>query len=168
MGAGPPCQGVSGLNVDRRGALKDHRSNFFPHVARIYDLARRRFPWAQVHRLMDSVVASMDTADREVMSQSVNSAPILIDACRVTGCRRPRLYWPSWELEESAGASISSVSGEGWKRVTEVTLENAYDVEQCLEPGWRKCSQEPFPTFTTSRPRHARPSTRRHSVVQCK
>lgn len=26
VGAGPPCQGVSGLNSERRGALKDHRS----------------------------------------------------------------------------------------------------------------------------------------------
>lgn len=26
LGAGPPCQGVSGLNADRKGALKDHRS----------------------------------------------------------------------------------------------------------------------------------------------
>ena len=25
IGAGPPCQGVSGLNADRRGALRDHR-----------------------------------------------------------------------------------------------------------------------------------------------
>ena len=24
LGAGPPCQGVSGLNSDRRGALRDH------------------------------------------------------------------------------------------------------------------------------------------------
>ena len=26
VGAGPPCQGVSGLNADRKGALKDERS----------------------------------------------------------------------------------------------------------------------------------------------
>eukprot|EP00438_Fugacium_kawagutii_P021703 Skav224769 [mRNA] locus=scaffold1604:630943:636934:- [translate_table: standard] len=35
IGAGPPCQGVSGLNVDRLGALKDQRSNLFQHVSRI-------------------------------------------------------------------------------------------------------------------------------------
>ena len=29
IGAGPPCQGVSGLNVDRKGALRDHRSRLF-------------------------------------------------------------------------------------------------------------------------------------------
>lgn len=30
--AGPPCQGVSGLNADRRGALRDARSSLFQHV----------------------------------------------------------------------------------------------------------------------------------------
>ena len=40
MGAGPPCQGVSGLNTDRRGAL---RSSLFSHVPRIRDLVRSAF-----------------------------------------------------------------------------------------------------------------------------
>ena len=35
LGAGPPCQGVSGLNASRRGALMDQRSNLFVHVERI-------------------------------------------------------------------------------------------------------------------------------------
>ena len=34
LGAGPPCQGVSGLNADRRGALRDLRSCLFQHVPR--------------------------------------------------------------------------------------------------------------------------------------
>ena len=29
IGAGPPCQGVSGLNADKRGALKDPREQAF-------------------------------------------------------------------------------------------------------------------------------------------
>ena len=35
IGAGPPCQGVSGLNSDRKGALRDERSCLFSHVDRI-------------------------------------------------------------------------------------------------------------------------------------
>lgn len=35
LGAGPPCQGVSGLNWGRKGALKDARSSLFSHVGRI-------------------------------------------------------------------------------------------------------------------------------------
>lgn len=43
MGSGPPCQGVSGLNADRKGALRDARSNLFVHVSRIRDLVRSCF-----------------------------------------------------------------------------------------------------------------------------
>ena len=35
VGSGPPCQGVSGLNFDRRGALRDSRSSLFKHVPRV-------------------------------------------------------------------------------------------------------------------------------------
>ena len=38
LGAGPPCQGVSGLSSERRGALRDHRSSLFSHVRRIKEL----------------------------------------------------------------------------------------------------------------------------------
>lgn len=33
LGGGPPCQGVSGLNVDRKGAQKDLRSCLYVHVS---------------------------------------------------------------------------------------------------------------------------------------
>ena len=33
IGAGPPCQGVSGLNADKKGALKDARSCLFADVS---------------------------------------------------------------------------------------------------------------------------------------
>lgn len=55
IGAGPPCQGVSGPNVDRKGALRDERSSLFSHVPRIRSLVQRAFPWAAVHTLMESV-----------------------------------------------------------------------------------------------------------------
>ena len=48
VGGGPPCQGVSGLNADRKGALKDARSKLFVHVKRVYELCKLRFPWAKV------------------------------------------------------------------------------------------------------------------------
>ena len=64
VGAGPPCQGVSGLNCDRKGALKDERSRLFKEVPRIVGLVKLKFPWAMVHLLMESVL-SMDDKDRE-------------------------------------------------------------------------------------------------------
>lgn len=48
LGGGPPCQGVSGLNADRKGALKDHRSSLFCHVSRIRALLSKHFPWCSV------------------------------------------------------------------------------------------------------------------------
>ena len=92
IGAGPPCQGVSGLNANRRGALRDHRSCLFSHVARIRELVRVHFCWAQVRYLAESVM-SMDEGDRKVMTESFGDVPVSIDAAGVSLARRPRLYW---------------------------------------------------------------------------
>eukprot|EP00438_Fugacium_kawagutii_P010455 Skav232993 [mRNA] locus=scaffold387:64192:70081:+ [translate_table: standard] len=54
IGGGPPCQGVSGLNSDRRGALRDSRSSLFQQVPGIVQLFRKHFPWAQTHYLLES------------------------------------------------------------------------------------------------------------------
>ena len=55
LGAGPPCQGVSGLNADKRGALRDHRSCLFQHVPRIRELLKKGFPCAQVLSISEAV-----------------------------------------------------------------------------------------------------------------
>ena len=49
ISAGPPCQGVSGLNAGRKGALLDSRSSLFQEVPRIKALFEEHFPWAQTH-----------------------------------------------------------------------------------------------------------------------
>lgn len=43
IGAGPPCQGVSGLNWDRRGALRDARSCLFQYVPWVVATVKRFF-----------------------------------------------------------------------------------------------------------------------------
>ena len=105
VGAGPPCQGVSGLNAARKGALKDARSCLFTHVRRIRGLVRQVFPWAQVKCIMESV-ASMDEADQRVMSDDFGEDPWSIDASQVSLARRPRLYWIDWELREMEGSKL--------------------------------------------------------------
>lgn len=70
IGAGRPCQGVSGLNADKLGALRDARSSLFQEIPRIEEAFKKAMPWAQVHRLMESV-ASMSEEDREIMSAGV-------------------------------------------------------------------------------------------------
>jgi hypothetical protein len=99
LGAGPPCQGVSGLNADRKGAIKDQRSCLFSHVPRVRGLLKRCFVWCPVYTLMESV-ASMDTADRETMSKAVGVRPISCNSGSFTWCQRPRLYWVDWEIDE--------------------------------------------------------------------
>eukprot|EP00435_Cladocopium_sp_Y103_P058354 s184_g20.t1 len=96
LGAGPPCQGVSGLNADRKGALKDSRSSLFTHVPRVRDLLKRHFCWCPVYTLMESV-ASMDQQDQEAMSEGIGMRPLSCNAGTFTWCQRPRLYWVDWE-----------------------------------------------------------------------
>ena len=120
MGSGPPCQGVSGLNADRKGALRDARSNLFVHVSRIRDLVKSCFPWAQVRSIMESV-ASMDWQDEQVMSNDFGCNPWQIDAQGVSLARRPRLYWCDWELREAEGAIIED--NVGWRKQIALTAQ---------------------------------------------
>ena len=148
VGGGPPCQGVSGLNSDRKGALRDKRSKLFVHVPRITALVKRFLPWCQVHSLMESV-ASMDQKDRECMPDAFGCAPWKCDAGTLTWCSRPRLYWVTWDLQEGPGVSMDV-------EITPPTLVLSahQDLEEVCQSGWIKTDPErAFPTFTTARPR---------------
>ena len=165
VGGGPPCQGVSGLNADRKGALKDARSSLFPHVSRVYWLCKKHFPWAQVHYLMESVW-SMDGKDRAVMSQSIGVCPVVIDSFGISLCRRPRLYWLSWELVPSSGVVLWPWQEDGWYAYRWVELQATLDVADFLSPGCSLSGDGGLPTFTTSRPRE-HPGSRPAGLWQC-
>jgi len=152
LGAGPPCQGVSGLNADKKGALKDHRSRLFAHVPRIRRLLQQAFPWAQVQLLAESV-QSMDSSDRAVMSEAFGCQAWAIDAQGVSLARRPRLYWVTWELEDGPGIQISQPTDTKWETHGIITLQGQVQTERYLTPGWQPGGPDRFPTFTTSRPR---------------
>ena len=152
LGAGPPCQGVSGLNSERRGALRDHRSCLFSHVRRIKELLKIHFPWAQVRYLAESV-ASMDRKDREVMSRDFGDTPVKIEASGVSLARRPRLYWLDWELRSGPGVRMHPKVDQGMAAFQEVELIAEVNPKDFLTAGCVKVSEEPFPTFTTARPR---------------
>lgn len=148
IGAGPPCQGVSGLNSQRKGALRDERSSLFIHVQRVAQLVRTHFPWAQTHILMESV-ASMDEKDKDIMSKDFGDRPWERDAGTLTWCNRPRLYWVTWEIRETEPEV--KVTGR------RLTLSNDRGWEKSVEAGWTKVDPtQSFPTFTTSRPRDSR------------
>ena len=163
LGAGPPCQGVSGLNSDRKGALKDERSCLFAEVPRIRDECKQAFAWCPVYTLMESV-ASMDAKDRDIMTAAIGPAPVLCDAGDLTWCNRPRLYWCDWELVEQEGFSVTS-GAKG--QPSRLTLMGTQDIRQVVKAGWIKVTPEiPFPTFTTSRPRSS-PGRRPAGIHQC-
>ena len=151
LGAGPPCQGVSGLNTDRKGALKDHRSALFQHVPRVVGLVRKAFPWAQVHHLCESV-ASMDAQDCAVMSHAFGSQPWYVDSGGLSLCHRPRLYWTSWEIFERPDCVIGWGSDTQLELMGEIQVEAQVNSSLYLEAGWEMPSSGCLPTFTTSRP----------------
>lgn len=161
LGGGPPCQGVSGLNADRKGAMKDERSVLFLHVKRIEGLVKQCFPWCQVHTLMESV-ASMDEVDKNTMSESFEDSPWRCDAGALTWCSRPRLYWTTWELQQGEGVVLQEGSKD-----REVVLTAWQDLETVCKPGWIKVDpSRAYPTFTTSRPRD-RPGHRPAGIQHC-
>ena len=163
IGAGPPCQGVSGLNCDRKGALRDQRSSLFVEVPRIRDAVKRFFKWCPVFVIMESV-ASMDVEDRQVMSAAFGGDAIKCDAGSLTWCHRPRLYWCDWELRESEGVTITPGDNE---TPATLILEGNQDFAQVVRQGWQKLNPDkPFPTFTTARPR-AMPGRKPAGVQQC-
>lgn len=85
VGSGPLWQGVSGLNSDRKGALKDQRSKLFKH-------AQDRWALPQILPLGSGA---------EFVSQ-----PWFIDSSGISLAHRPRLYWISWELQEAEGVEL--------------------------------------------------------------
>ena len=147
LGGGPPCQGVSGLNSDKRGELRDHRSCLFKEVPRIRDLVRKRFIWAQVQLLMESV-ASMDKGDRQVMSTAVELQPWRIDSLGLTLCRRPRL---TWELQSEEGVEVLPPEDEFIATMGEVKFQPMAKAQALIEGGWHLAGSC-LPTFTTARP----------------
>ena len=153
VGSGPPCQGVSGLNSDRRGALRDHRSKLFHHVPRIVTLVRKFFPWCQVHNLTENV-ASMDSKDCEVMCESFEDKPWLVDASGISLAFRPRLFWVTWEIDDGGDEGVW-VKRDVEHRLPlqgQVELRTSLDEKDFLEPGWKRQPGQTLPTFTTSRP----------------
>lgn len=147
LGGGPPCQGVSGLNAGRRGALRDHRSCLFQEIPRIEQLFRLAFPWAQLQRLVESV-ASMDDTDLGYMSEAFGEDPWRCDCFGLSLCHRPRVFWVSWELQEGEGVSFLPCSRSGVKG--EIVFNSVMSAGPFLLPGWQ-VPEGGLPTFTTPR-----------------
>eukprot|EP00435_Cladocopium_sp_Y103_P018222 s1737_g4.t1 len=121
VGAGPPCQGVSQLNVDRKGSQKDVRSVLYKEIPRIVRLIRQKFPWAQVHTFVESV-ASMDAKDRAAMSQDLELYPNKVDS--VGGVAGPTSS-PVLVNLGTAGRRWHDPPGRSWEWLAQATGSRA-------------------------------------------
>ena len=70
---------MSGLNVDRKGAMRDARSSLFQEVPRIEALVKQVFQWRLTYCLIENV-ASMDKHDCEAMNAAYHMEPWIVDA----------------------------------------------------------------------------------------
>lgn len=165
IGAGPPCQDVSKLNVDRKGSQRGRRSSLYKEIPRVKQLVEARFPWAQVHIFVESV-ASMDKEDRSAMSMDLGLLPQRVDSVGISLARRPRLYWMTWELVSEAGLGLTDFVGTEWERLREVLLTGEIDQKEFLEPGWMVPAGQRLATFTTSRPSNV-PGRRPAGLYTC-
>ena len=167
IGGGPPCQGVSGLNFGRKGAVEGPRSSLHSHVKRIIDLVRSVFSWAKVFFLMESVF-SMSWEDRAVYSTSIKVLPYLVDAKHCSLARRPRLWWFNWAIRSEDGVRITLPGSPDCHEYGEVRFEASVEASRYLEPGWALAGPPDckFNTFTTSQP-SAKPRWRPAGIDSC-
>lgn len=166
IGAGPPCQDVSKLNVDRKGSQRGLRSSLYKEIPRVRSLVKKEMPWAQVHLFVESV-ASMDASDRRAaMSEDLGLVPHQVDAAEISLCRRPRLYWLTWELVDEPGLSLGEEEGSGWTATRHIHLCAEVDQKEFLEAGWFLPPGNRLATFTTSRPSE-RPGRRPAGLHGC-
>ena len=106
-------------------------------------LAKQCFPWAQVHYLMESVF-SMDETDKAIMSEHMEGCPYMIDASGISICRRPRLYWISWEIQLSPGVSLIKHEKEKWTSYTVVHMDHQVQEADFIKAGWRLAGEATY------------------------
>ena len=151
LGGGPPCQGVSKLNASRKGAVADPRSCLHQVFDQIKEWIKEVFTWCPNFFLMESV-ASMNDTDRATYTLSSGVLPYKVDAFYLAPCRRPRLWWFNWVVENKEGTEIFPPMSCSPTDYGEIRFHFDYKDKQFLRPGWTKAGQKKFLTFTTAQP----------------
>ena len=96
-GTGPPCQQVTGLNAGGAGVTGD-RSGLVFELPRLRELLVRAFPHCEYEDMCE-MVASLTAEDQEAYDVVNGRLPGKFCPSGFGWVRRPRLFWPSWELE---------------------------------------------------------------------
>eukprot|EP00435_Cladocopium_sp_Y103_P060424 s868_g22.t1 len=142
IGAGSPCQDLSSLNATRTG-LAGQKSKLFYEVPRVIGLVKEEFQ-VPVESFVENV-ASMTPENVREFSKVLQAEAVLLDARHFCHCRRPRFFWPSWEITPQQ----------------EEVLQREKDWQHWIFPDVRGCpsewleagcswasSTQLFPTFT--------------------
>jgi DNA (cytosine-5)-methyltransferase 3A len=95
---GSPCQDLSIAKKNREG-LAGTRSSLFWEYVRIYRLVKPR--WFILEN-----VASMPSADRDIITQELQVEPVLFDAALVSAQSRKRLFWTNIRFQLPADQGI--------------------------------------------------------------
>lgn len=153
VAGGPPCQGVSGLNASKKGALADPRSSLYLVFCQIIAWARSVFTWCPVFSLMESV-ASMSPEDRSHYSKGINLLPYLVDSKTVSLCKRPRLWWFDWVVQEREDVTVFNPTTTDPCDYGKIIFTATVASKGLLIPGWTMaCPEGHFNTFTTAQPK---------------
>ena len=149
-GGGSPYQDLSSLLADRQG-LRGSRSKLFFEMPRIFNDLKATFS-CPVFTFVENVF-SMSTDNRDEFSRTLGMEPILIDCTSFTRCRRPGLFWVSWEVNAHGDEKL--VQREGYKEWLFPPL--LQDRDWWIDPLCRREGEDPLPTLTRALPRASPP-----------
>ena len=150
IGGGSPCQDLSQLLCGGKG-LAGERSKLFYEMPRLFALAEKSFN-CPCHFFVENVF-SMTESNRNQFSQVLGVRPYLIDCKYFSWCRRPRLFWCSWEIQGHPGEKLvdhgSYVEWQG--------PDLRLPARHWLQPRCEMLTEAILPTLTRALPRKTPP-----------
>ena len=149
----PNCSGVLVSGAPPNETLLDT-------ICQIFKWAQEVFTWCPVHILVESV-SNLDRVARCRFSKSVGLLPYLFDSKGVSLCKRPRLWWFDWNIQQQEGLDIFPPSSIDPSDYGVVEARGQVDPSGLLSPGWKMTnSAQRFSTFTPSQPKALRPGNK--------
>ena len=150
IGGGSPCQDLSQLLSGGKG-LAGERSRLFYEMPRLFKLTAKHFV-CPCHFFVENVF-SMTEHNRNQFSAELGVKPYLIDSKYFSWCRRPRLFWCSWELAVNPEEElIDRGSYVEWKGPVRRPSRGHW-----LDPHCSHTGGELLPTLTRALPRRSPP-----------
>ena len=103
VGASCPCQDFSPIARDERAPKAEASQTLF-EIARVLKLLKQVFD-VPVHFFVENVF-NMTAENLALVNVVLETTPVLIDAKWTSWCRRPRLFWCSWEVSPLEGEKL--------------------------------------------------------------